>query len=168
MHAPTLPSLLGNDPSKKGFTLIEMMVTITIVAILATMVLPLTQLAVKRSKETVLRSNLWQIRSAIDAYKTAWNDGHIAHRMGDSGYPPTLQILVDGVRDSTDPAGHKIRFLRRIPRDPFAHNDVPADQTWGKRSYASEADHPQEGVDVYDVYSLNPGIGINLVPYQQW
>jgi general secretion pathway protein G len=153
---------------QRGFTLIEMMVTVVIVAILATMAVPLTQLAVKRSKEIELKSNLWEIRAAIDAYKAAWDDGHITHEADSSGYPPSLKVLVDGVTDARDPLGHKLRFLRRIPRDPFADDSLTAEQTWGKRSYASEADHPQEGADVYDIYSLNPDIGINQRPYSKW
>lgn len=157
-----------HHPNQRGFTLIEMMITVIIVSILAMMVVPLTQLAVKRSKETELRANLWQIRSAIDSYKTAWNNDRIAHRIDDSGYPPSLQILVDGVSDAQDPTGRKIRFLRRLPRDPFADGGVSAEQTWGKRSYVSAEEHPEEGTDVYDVYSLSAGMGINQQPYRQW
>ena len=144
------------------------MVTVAIVAILATMVLPLTQLAVQRSKEAELRANLREIRAAIDAYKAASDEGRIIRTVDGAGYPPSLHVMVTGVQDAKDPTGSKIRFLRRLPRDPFADARLHPAQTWGLRCYASEADQPQEGVDVYDVYSLHPGVGLNGIPYRDW
>lgn len=152
----------------QGFTLIEMMVTLAIIAIIATMVVPLTQLVVQRNKEGELRENLRELRGAIDAYKAAWDEGRITRRIDESGYPPTLRILVDGVADARDPTMRTLRFLRRLPRDPFADSDIPAEKTWGKRSYVSEPDQPREGADVYDVYSLAPGVGLNSQPYRLW
>ncbi|MDR3427095.1 MULTISPECIES: type II secretion system protein [Silvimonas] len=152
-----------------GFTLIELMVTLTILAVLATVALPLTQIAAQRSREEELRRDLWQIRSAIDAYKQAVDDGRINKSIEETGYPPTLGILVDGVKDLKDPAGHKMYFLRRIPRDPFCDCASRSnDETWGKRSYASPPDSPEEGKDVYDVYSLSEAVGVNGQPYRQW
>ncbi|GGP27937.1 type II secretion system protein [Silvimonas amylolytica] len=152
-----------------GFTLIELMVTLTILAVLATVALPLTQIAAQRTREEELRRDLWQMRAAIDAYKQAVDDGRITKSIEDTGFPPTLNVLVEGVKDMKDPAGNKMYFLRRIPRDPFC--DCPSkknDETWGKRSYASPPDSPEEGKDVYDVYSLSETVGLNGQPYRQW
>lgn len=155
----------------KGFTLIEMAITAAIVALLATIAFPMAEMAVQRSKEQELRSNLRQIREALDAYKQAVDEGHILRKAGESGYPTSLRILVDGVEDAKSPATSRPRlyFMRNIPRDPFNKEDsIPAEQTWGKRSYASSATNPKEGEDVFDVYSLAPGAGLNGIPYRDW
>lgn len=153
-----------------GFTLIELVVTVAIVGLLASVALPMMELVVQRDKEQDLRLALRQIRSAIDAYKQAVDEGRVKTSMLQSGYPPTLKELVDGVSDQTDPDGKSmIYFLRRIPRDPMSDDPAkPNDETWGKRSYASSADSPAEGDDVYDVYSLSPGVGLNGVSYRNW
>ena len=103
----------------RGFTLIEIVVTVAIVGLLASAVLPLAQLGAKRVKEQELRTALREIRNGIDAYKTAAEQGHIMLEVGQSGYPPTLDVLVDGVKDATSPDEKMIYFMRRIPRDPF-------------------------------------------------
>lgn len=152
-----------------GFTLIELVVTVAIMAILATAALPLVEIAVQRSQEQELRTALRQIREAIDAYKQALDDGRIVKAVDKSGYPQSLQVLVDGVDDAKSPKKAKIYFLRHIPRDPMMHDmTIPAAQTWGLRSYASSAKDPQEGEDVFDVYSLSNKTGINGVPYREW
>ncbi|WP_273432160.1 type II secretion system protein [Chitinibacter tainanensis] len=154
---------------QSGFTLIELMVTLTILAVLATVALPLSQVAATRNREDELRRSLTQIRDAIDQYKLAVEAGKVNKSLEDSGYPPTLDVLVDGVKDLKDPGGRKIYFLRRMPRDPFC--DCPSKnnaQTWGLRSYASPPDAPAEGRDVYDVYSLSSNVGLNGVPYRDW
>jgi general secretion pathway protein G len=152
-----------------GFTLIEMVITVAIVGLLATAAMPLARLATQRSKETDLRTSLRQIRTAIDAYKLASDQGRVQTKMGESGYPPTLQVLVDGVEDARSDAKVKIYFLRRIPRDPFFPDSTVAPaETWGLRSYASPPDAPQPGDDVYDVYALSNDKGINGVPYHEW
>ncbi|TJZ78782.1 type II secretion system protein [Chitiniphilus eburneus] len=153
----------------RGFTLIELMVTLTILAVLASVALPLSQVAATRSREDDLRRALWQIRSAIDAYKQAADEGRIQKSLDETGYPPTLAALTDGVKDVKDPTGRSIYFLRRMPRDPFC--DCPSKdnmQTWGLRSYASPPDSPAEGRDVYDVYTLSTSTGLNGVPYRDW
>jgi general secretion pathway protein G len=152
-----------------GFTLIELVVTIAILGVLALAVLPMAETAVKRARESELRSNLREIRAALDAYKRAWDEGRVPRAIGQSGYPPRLEILVQGVADPKDPKGARIYFLRRLPRDPF-HDDpvAPATATWGKRSYASPPDSPFEGEDVFDVYSLSEASGLNGVPYRRW
>lgn len=143
--------------------------TVVIVGILASAILPLSEVMTRRAKEQELRGALIQIREAIDAYKKAYDEGHIEKTVGASGYPLSLNDLVDGVVDVKSPSNQKIYFLRRLPRDPMAREEeVPAEETWGKRSYESEPDAPQEGDDVFDVYSLSSEIGLNDIPYSKW
>src|SRR5262249_31096373 len=104
----------------RGFTIIELVITVAIVSLLATAVLPSAQLMYQRERESELRLSLRTIRDAIDAYKRAWDAGHIKKELEKSGYPPNLQVLVDGVDDAgSTKEGVKIYFLRRVPRDPF-------------------------------------------------
>jgi general secretion pathway protein G len=151
-----------------GFTLIELVITVAIVAILASVAVPLTELAVQRGKEQELRSALRQIREAIDAYKQAADEGRIEKKADASGYPPDLADLVKGVEDIKKPDKPRIYFLRRLPRDPFATDDVKAEATWGRRSYASPPGDPREGADVFDVHSLSDAVGLNGVPHKEW
>ncbi len=153
----------------RGFTLIELVVTVAIVGLLATAVFPLAHLATQREKETELRAALREIRTAIDAYKLASDQGRIDKEADASGYPPTLQALVDGVEDARSEKKTMIYFLRRVPRDPlFPDGTAAAADTWGLRSSESPPDAPQAGDDVFDVYSLAAGRGINGVPYHDW
>ncbi|HEX2829442.1 MAG TPA: type II secretion system protein [Burkholderiales bacterium] len=152
-----------------GFTLIELVITLAIVALLASIAMPLADLTVQRTKEQELRRSLRDLRDGIDAYKQASDDGRILKKPNESGYPHRLEELVDGVEDLKNPKKEKIYFLRRIPRDPLATDgELSAAQTWGKRSYASPPDEPKEGDDVFDVYTLAPGRGINGRPYREW
>jgi general secretion pathway protein G len=129
----------------------------------------LAELAHRRSQEEDLRRSLREIRSAIDAYKRLVDAGRIIRAADASGYPARLELLIDGVQDAQSPQGTKIYLLRRLPRDPFAAESIAdAAQTWGVRSYASSAEDPQPGRDVFDVYSRSAGIGLNGVPYRQW
>jgi general secretion pathway protein G len=152
-----------------GFTLVELVITVAIVGILASAVVPLVEVAARRSKESELRLALRQMREAIDAYKRGADEGRIAKLANESGYPKTLEVLADGAVDAKTPDKRKIYFLRRIPRDPFAPASAlgPA-AGWGKRSYASPPESPAEGADVFDVYSKSPDIGLNGIPYREW
>jgi general secretion pathway protein G len=153
----------------KGFTLIELVVAVAIVSILAAAALPLNELVVQRAKEQDLRRALRDIRTGIDAYKQASDEGRIVKKTGESGYPKKLEELAEGVEDQKSPKRDKIYFLRRIPRDPFATDSALSDAaTWSKRSYASPPDDPREGEDVFDVYTTAAGKGINGRPYREW
>jgi general secretion pathway protein G len=154
----------------RGFTLIELVITVAIVSLLATAVVPSAQLLYQRERESELRSALRTIRGALDAYKLASDTGHIKKEVDKTGYPPDLQSLVDGVDDaSSAKEGVKIYFLRRLPRDPFwPEATTPAADTWAQRCYASSPDDPQPGDDVYDVHSRSSRTGLNGVPYRDW
>jgi len=147
---------------QSGFTLIELLITVTIVALLASVALPLAELATQRSREQDLRHALREIRTAIDAYKRAADEGAIERKADESGYPPKLASLVEGVTDKRKTDGSKIYFLRRVPADPISGEE------WGLRSYASPANEPQPGKDVFDVYSRSPDTGLNGIPYRDW
>ncbi|MDA8129059.1 MAG: type II secretion system protein [Betaproteobacteria bacterium] len=152
-----------------GFSLIELMVTLAILALLATMAVPFAQLVQQRHKETDLRDALRQIRTALDAYKEAVKEGRVDAPADGSGYPASLDVLWQGVPDKSKPDASRIYFLRRLPRDPFYPDAAAAAATtWGLRSYASPPDAPAPGRDVFDVYSLSPATGLNGVPYADW
>jgi general secretion pathway protein G len=146
----------------KGFTLIELLISVAIIALLASVALPLAEVTVQRGKEADLRRSLRDVREAIDAYKRAVDDGAIDKAVSKSGYPPTLAALVDGAVDKRDPKAGRIYFLRRIPGDPVSG------QQWGLRSYASPADQPKPGEDVFDVFSRSEQIGLNGTAYREW
>ena len=148
--------------ASRGFTLIELVVTLAIVALLATLALPLAEVTVQRNKERELRIALRQLREAIDAYKRAGDEGRIEKKADRSGFPPTLEVLADGVKDAKSTKDEKIYFLRRVPRDPLTGDK------WGVRSYASPADRPAAGDDVYDVFTRSGASGLNGVPYKEW
>ena len=152
-----------------GFTLIELVITVAIIGILAAGLLPIAQLAVQRTKEQDLRVALRELRGAIDAFKRAGDEGRIERKADASGYPPSLEVLMNGVKDIKSPDEKMIYFLRHIPRDPFFDDDkASAAQTWGLRSYASPPDDPREGDDVFDIYSKSNKTGLNGVPYREW
>lgn len=153
----------------RGFTLIEMVITVAIVGLLATSVFPLAELGVRRAKEQDLRIALRTIRGGLDAYKAAADAGRIVMELGDSGYPKSLDALVDGVKDIKSPEGDMIFFLRRLPRDPFYPDaTMEAADTWSLRSYESPPHDPQPGEDIFDVHSMSPKIGLNGTAYATW
>jgi general secretion pathway protein G len=126
------------------------------------------EVAAQRQKESDLRTALRQIRGAIDAYHQAVEDKKIESPADASGYPPDLEVLVEGAPDITKPDRPMIYFLRRLPRDPMnPDKDLSPAETWGKRSYASPPDAPAPGDDVYDVYSKADGLTLNGVPYRE-
>ena len=152
-----------------GFSLVELTVVLAIMAVLASSAVPLYELHVKREKEQELRVGLRQIREALDAYKRAIQDGRIARKADESEYPRKLEDLVTGIPDIKDPEKRKIYFLRRLPRDPMAEDEsLSAAETWGKRAYESPPDNPQEGDDVFDIFSRSQNIGLNGIPYDKW
>ncbi|MEX3978753.1 type II secretion system protein [Paraburkholderia sp. EG287A] len=165
---------------QRGFTLIEMVITLALVGILALAIMPFSELMVQRQKELQLSDALREIRTALDAYKEASDTGLIDKDAEASGYPPTLSVLVTGVKNARDPKGGLLMFLRRVPRDPFFSGDPDtlAEDTWSVRSYGEPPDQAasgdpgmsseQAGKDVFDVSSKSDRVGINGVPYKQW
>lgn len=152
----------------RGFTIVELVVTVAILGLLAAMAAPLTETVMRRAREQELKAALVEIRNAIDAYKDAADGGRVAKAAGESGYPASLDMLVNGVVDRQSAGGAKLYFLRRIPRDPFAPAGVPSGETWGLRSFDSPPDAPRAGKDVFDVRSLSEGRGLDGTPYREW
>lgn len=143
-----------------GLTLVELIVTVAILAILATAALPVARFHVKREKEHELRYDLWQMRSAIDAYKDAADRGAFQVKLDSNGYPPDLQTLVNGV----DVHGKKVRFLRKIPVDPMTNST-----DWGLRSMQDEPDSDSwGGQNVFDVYTKSDGTALDGTKYKDW
>lgn len=168
--APALSRRRQAAPCKKlsGFSFIELMFVLAIMAILAVVAVPMVQHNLQRDKEYALRNALLEIRGAIDAYKRANEDGRTARKEGESAYPKQLSDLVTGVADPRNPSKANIQFLRRLPRDPFANENAGAVDSWGIRSSTSSGDDPQEGDDVFDVYSRSNAVGLNGIPVNQW
>ena len=148
----------------RGFTLLEMIVTVTVLMILASAVVPLAKNGLKRQKELELRRGLREIRTAIDAFKLAVDQQQIkAPAVENNGYPESLDALVQGALKNGSTTV-KIRFLRRVPVDPFTGKPE-----WGLRSIADEPNSTSwGGGNVFDVYSLAPGTGMNEIPYKDW
>lgn len=167
MNSAVEPMRGQASAGQRGYTVIELLVVLAVMGVLAMLVFPLTEMNVQRDKEAELKRALWKIRDAIDAYKKAQDEGRFAVAPTLTGYPPTLETLTQGVPDKQS-GGQLIYFLRRVPRDPFADEALPAIKTWGIRSYESGADRPQAGSDVYDVFSKSTRTGLNGLPLKDW
>lgn len=154
---------------QRGFTLVEMMVTLSLLACLTAAALPLVEKYGQRQKEDELRLALRQIREALDRYQQAGVDGRIEKDADTLGYPKNLHVLVEGVSDKKSPNRRKIYFLRRIPRDPMCDCvGTPDAETWLTRSSTAPPGDFSGGQDVYDVASSSRATGLNGVPYAQW
>lgn len=146
-----------------GFTLVELIVTTTILLVLATMALPLARVKIKRDMETDLRRALRELRNAVDRYKDAADRGLIAVDVDTEGYPPDLETLVEGVQLAGKP-DRRVRFLRRIPVDPMTKST-----DWGLRCVQDEPDARFWcGDNVFDVYSRSLGTALDGTGYSDW
>lgn len=152
---------------QSGYTFVELLVVSVIVLILASAVLPLARVTVQRTREAELRRVLREMRTAIDRYKDAVDQGVIGGtqvRVGSEGYPPDLETLVEGVPVQNDASGRKLKFLRRIPIDPLTRST-----DWGLRSYQDRPDATSwGGQNVFDVYTKSQGIGLDGTKYREW
>jgi general secretion pathway protein G len=157
------PSPLRSTRAQAGYTLAELVMVAAVMVILAGVALPTVKFTARRTKEMELRSDLRDMRSAIDEYKRYSDMGLIAVDLGTDGYPKDLDVLVDGIALAGQ-VDKKLKLLRRIPVDPMT-----GEAEWGLRSYQDEPDATSwGGEDVYDVYSLSGAVGLNGVPYRQW
>lgn len=149
---------------QRAFTLLEMLITVTVLAILASAVFPLAKNGVRRQQELELRRSLREMRLAIDAYKQAVDFQQIKPPPPENnGYPESLEVLVEGVL-KLGKSNVKLRFLRRIPVDPFTGK-----AEWGLRSIMDDPDSTSwGGSNVFDVYTLHHGTGMNGIPYRNW
>ena len=151
---------LKQGGQEHGFSLIELIIAITIMGILAGAAVPIARVRVKRDKERELRRDLWEMRDAIDRYRDAADRGAFQTKVGSDNYPPDLETLVNGV----DVQGKKVRFLRRIPVDPMTGK-----AEWGLRSDQDEPDSTSwGGQNVFDVYTQSQGTAIDGTKYADW
>jgi general secretion pathway protein G len=152
---------------QRGFTFIELVIVTAILMILASTIMPMAQVTAQRQREIELRRALREMRTAIDKFKDAVDQGQIPMtelEPGNEGYPPDLETLVDGVSAANDASGRKLKFLRKIPIDPMTNS---AD--WGKRAYQDKPDSQSwGGKNVYDVYTTFQGTGLDGTKYRDW
>ena len=160
-----------DNPRCRGVTMVELLVTLAILSILAAVAMPYTETVVTRGKEAELRRVLRDMRTAIDRFNDDFRAGRIsrlASGASENGYPRDIQVLVEGV-ESSAAAGGKLRYLRRVPEDPFAERRGAATPQWQWRGYDDDANAPLwNGKDVYDVHSASPRVGMDGSPYAQW
>lgn len=152
----------------RGFTLVEMVAVVAIVGVLAVAAQPLREITLRRTQELELRRSLRVVRDAIDAHKRAADEKRISTPPDGSGYPASLDVLVEGVADAKAKDGKKLYFLRRLPRDPFADPALPAARSWGLRSHDSPPESPAPGRDVFDVYSTSDRIALDGSRLRDW
>ena len=147
----------------RGFTIVELVVVCVVLLTLAAVALPVTKFTMKRTKEAQLRASLREMRNAIDEYKRYSDAGLLPVEFGTEGYPSALELLVEGV-DVVGQVDRQKKFLRKFPFDPMT-----GESEWGMRSYRDEWDSTSWGGDnVFDVYSLSEGIGLDGRPYAEW
>jgi general secretion pathway protein G len=157
---------LGSHPRRlvkpdRGFTLLELIVTATILSILTLMALPLARVTIQREREKQLHQALWEMRDAIDRYKDAADRQAFQTKVDSFGYPPDLDELVKGVTIQGD---KKVRFLRSIPTDPMTKS-----KEWGMRSMQDDPDSDSWGGQaVFDVYSKSTGTALDGTKYKDW
>ena len=167
VHRRACPERGRGAAESKGFTFIELLVVTTILLILASAVMPLAKVAVQREREAELHRVLREMRTAIDKYKDAVDNGLIGSvdvKVGSEGYPPDLETLVEGVTVANDASGRKLKFLRRIPIDPITRTTE-----WGMRAYGDRPDSTSwGGGNVYDVYSKAEGTSLDGTKYKDW
>jgi general secretion pathway protein G len=150
--------------SAAGFTFIELVIATFVMMILATAALPIARVSMKRQREKELRATLREIRTAIDRFKDNADRQVISAEFGSEGYPPSLEVLVEGVPLNNDVTGRKLKLLRRIPIDPLT-----GQADWGMRSYQDPTDAKAwGGQNVYDVYSKSDGIALDGSKYRDW
>ena len=149
---------------QSGLTLIELIVAFTILTMLTALAVPLARFKVRREKERELRYSLRELRTAIDKFKDACDKGSVTSKLGADCYPENMEQLVEGVKMANDANGKKIRFLRRLPRDPFTQSTE-----WGLRS---TQDDPKSvgwgGQNVFDVYTKSLEKAPDGTPYSEW
>jgi general secretion pathway protein G len=152
---------------ESGYTFVELLVVSSIIMVLASAVMPLAKVTARRQREVELHRTLRELRTAIDHYKDAADNGLIGSldlKVGSENYPPDLQTLVDGVSAANDATGRKLKFLRRIPVDPMTHSTE-----WGLRSYQDKPDSTHwGGQNVFDVYSIYDGKALDGTKYRDW
>jgi general secretion pathway protein G len=155
------PGMVARARREHGFTLIELIVAASILAILTMMALPLARITIQREKERQLRQALWEMRDAIDRYKDAADRNAFQTKVDSQGYPPDLDTLYKGVEIA---GGKKLRFLRSIPTDPMTNS-----KEWGLRSMQDDADSDSwGGQSVFDVYTKSTGVGLDGTKYKDW
>lgn len=161
----------GSSQFAGGLTLIELLVTLLILSILAAAALPYAEVTVRRDKELELRRALREVRSAIDAFREDWQAGKISKlsdAVSEDGYPKNLHVLIEGV-DTGQAKGGKRKYLRRVPRDPFAAAGKAAEEGWVMRGYQDEPDTAiWNGRDIYDIRSASEKTALDGTRYKDW
>jgi general secretion pathway protein G len=153
--------------NEHGFTFLEIVIVTAILMILASTIMPMAQVTAQRQREVELRRSLREMRTAIDKFKDAVDQGLIPTtelEPGNEGYPPDLETLVNGVSAANDASGRKLKFLRKIPIDPMTNSTE-----WGKRAYQDRPDSQTwGGKNVFDIYTTYQGTALDGTKYKDW